>query len=237
MIINADNLRRECAPFGVEVDALAAERLDAYAAMLIEWNERMNLTGITEPDAIVTRHFADSASFFAAAQPTDSANIIDIGSGAGFPGMVIKILRPDTAVTLLDATNKRITFLQAVADKLGLHVNALHSRAEEAAADKKYRESFDFATARAVAELRILSEYCLGFVKVGGQFIAMKGQLNDSEIADARSAIKAMGGEIGEITRLSLSDGSERRLLTVKKISHTPTKYPRCSAQIAKKPL
>ncbi len=237
MIINIDNLRAECAPFGIEVDSLAAERFDSYAALLIEWNNRMNLTGITEPDGIVTRHFADSASFFAAAKPRKGASIIDVGSGAGFPGMVIKILRPDMAVTLLDATNKRITFLKAVADELSLEIDAVHGRAEEVAAKAEYRESFDYATARAVAELRVLSEYCLGFVKVGGEFIAMKGQLSGDEISSAQSAIITMGGKSGEISRLTLADGSERQLMNVKKISHTPTKYPRPSAQIAKKPL
>ncbi len=236
MIINADKLKRECATFNIEVDSLAVERLNRYAELLIDWNSRMNLTGITEPDGIVTRHFADSASFFAAASPSQSASIIDVGSGAGFPGMVIKILRPDMQVTLLDATNKRITFLQAVADELSLELNALHGRAEDVAKGA-LRESFDFATARAVAELRVLSEYCLGFVKVGGELVAMKGQLSGDEISAAQSAIITMGGKQGDIHRLTLSDGSERCLLGIKKISHTPTKYPRPSAQISKKPL
>ncbi len=237
MIINADKLRRECAALGIDVDTLAVERLDRYAELLIEWNKRMNLTGITDPDAIVTRHFADSASFFAAANPDNGASVIDVGSGAGFPGMVIKILRPDMAVTLLDATNKRITFLQAVADELGISLCATHARAEDAAVKSDYREKFDFATARAVAELRVICEYCLGFVKIGGEFIAMKGQLSGDEISSAQSAIRTMGGKSDEITHLTLADGSERQLLTVKKISQTPTKYPRPSAQIAKKPL
>ena len=237
MIIDADKLRQECADFGVEVDSLAAERLDKYADLLIEWNKRMNLTGITEPSGIVTRHFADSASFFAAVTPRDGASIIDVGSGAGFPGMVIKILRPDMAVTLLDATNKRITFLQAVADELGIALNAVHGRAEEIASKAEYREAFDYATARAVAELRVLSEYCLGFVKMGGEFVAMKGQLGGDEISSAQSAILTMGGKSGKITRLVLADGSERQLMTVKKISHTPTKYPRKSSRIKQKPL
>ncbi len=237
MIINADKLRSECAAFNIEVDSLAAERLDKYAELLIEWNKRMNLTGITDPDGIVTRHFADSASFFAAAAPADGASIIDVGSGAGFPGMVLKILRPDIKVTLLDATNKRITFLKAVADELSLEIAAMHGRAEEIAAKAEYRESFDYATARAVAELRLLAEYCLGFVKVSGELIAMKGQLSGDEISAAKSAILTMGGKSGDITQLTLSDGSERSLFSVKKISHTPTKYPRPSAQIAKKPL
>ncbi len=237
MIINAEKLRRECADFAVEVDSLAVERFDKYAQLLIEWNKKMNLTGITEPDAVVTRHFADSASFFAAAKPDSSASIIDVGSGAGFPGMVIKILRPDMSVTLLDATNKRISFLQTVAAELGLELDAVHSRAEDAAALPRFRERFDFATARAVAELRVLCEYCLGFVKIGGVLVAMKGQLGEDEIAAAMASIRTMGARAGDITALSLADGSERRLMSIKKISQTPTKYPRPSAQISKKPL
>lgn len=237
MTINTDRLKSEYATLGVEADKIALERFDIYARLLIEWNERMNLTSITEPAAIVTRHFADSASFFAAAVPPHGASLIDVGSGAGFPGMAIKILRPDMEVTLLDATNKRITFLQAVSEQLGLTITALHSRAEDAAAKAAYREHFDYATARAVAELRLLAEYCLGFVKCSGDFIAMKGQLSDDETKSAHNAISIMGGKISGKTALTLADGSERQLLTVKKISHTPTKYPRCSAQISKKPL
>lgn len=237
MLINAEQLKRECAPFGIELDALAIERFDRYANLLVEWNKKINLTAITEPEAIVTRHFADSLSFFLAAQPHDNASLIDVGSGAGFPGMPVKIVRPDMSVTLLDGTNKRITFLSEVARELGLEVNALHSRAEEAAVKADLRESFDFATARAVAELRLLGEYCLGFVKVGGALIAMKGKLSEQEIADAQHCLSVMGGEIDGSHTLLLADSSERTLLTVKKSSQTPTEYPRCSAKIAKKPL
>lgn len=236
-MIDFNKLTAQCAPFGVTPDQMALERLDRYAQLLVEWNQRMNLTAITEPDAIVTRHFADSASFFAAVSPKQGARLIDVGSGAGFPGMVLKILRPDLSVTLLDATNKRITFLSAVAEELGLEIEALHSRAEDAAAKPQYRAAFDFATARAVAELRVLAEYCLGFVKVGGQFVAMKGQLSQEELSAAANALGVMGGKKEAIKSLTLADGSERCLLTVKKISQTPTKYPRCSAQISKKPL
>ena len=236
-MINLDKLKAECALFGIEPDTLALERLDRYAEMLVDWNSRMNLTGITDPDGIVTRHFADSASFFAAVTPKEGARLIDVGSGAGFPGMVLKILRPDMSVTLLDATNKRISFLSAVAEDLGLILEALHSRAEDAAVKPHYREQFDLATARAVADLRILSEYCLGFVKVGGKFIAMKGQPSDDEVKSAGNAIAVMGGKKGDICSLKLADGSERTIYCIEKISHTPTKYPRCSAQMSKKPL
>lgn len=237
MLINAEQLKREAAPFGIELDAVAIERFDSYAKLLVEWNKKINLTAITEPEAIVTRHFADSLSFFSAAKPQDKASLIDIGSGAGFPGMPIKIVRPDMQVTLLDGTNKRITFLSEVARELGLQVNAIHSRAEEAAVKAELREKFDLATARAVAELRLLGEYCLGFVKVGGALIAMKGKLTEQEVADAQHCLSVMGGKIDGSRTLLLADSSERTLLTVKKSSQTPTEYPRCSAKIAKKPL
>lgn len=236
-MINLDKLKFECEPFGVELDSLACERFDTYARLLVEWNEKINLTAITEPDLIVTRHFADSLSFFKAANPQEYASLIDVGSGAGFPGMPIKIARNDMSVTLLDSTNKRIAFLQEVASKLGIEVNAVHSRAEEAAVKPELREQFDFATARAVAQLNVLSEYCLGFVKVGGSFVAMKGKLTDEELTEAKNAISVMGGKIAERTVLELSDSSERSLLTINKISQTPTQYPRCSAKMAKKPL
>lgn len=237
MLINAEQLKRECAPFGIELDAVAIERFDSYAKLLVEWNKKINLTAITEPDAIVTRHFADSLSFFNAAKPQDKASLIDVGSGAGFPGMPIKIVRPDMQVTLLDGTNKRITFLSEVARELGLEVNAIHARAEEAAVKPELRERFDLATARAVAELRLLGEYCLGFVKVGGSLVAMKGKLTEQEVADAQHCLSVMGGKVDGTHTLLLADSSERTLLKVKKSSQTPTGYPRCSAKIAKKPL
>ncbi len=237
MLISPEQLKRECAPFEIELDEVAIERFDAYAQLLVEWNKKMNLTGITEPQAMVTRHFADSLSFFLAAKPRQGASLIDVGSGAGFPGMPIKIVRPDMAITLLDGTNKRIGFLSEVAAQLGLKVNALHARAEEAAVKPELREQFDFATARAVAELRLLGEYCLGFVKVGGELIAMKGRLTEEEIADAENCLRVMGGKIEGSQSLLLADSSERTLLNVRKISQTPTEYPRCSAKIAKKPL
>ena len=237
MIIDIDQLKRECADFGVEIDSLAAERFNSYARILIEWNEKMNLTAITEPSAVVTRHFADSLTFLSAVKPQENARLIDVGSGAGFPGLALKIARPDMDITLLDGTNKRINFLKETASRMGLEVNAVHSRAEEAAVKPEHREKYDFATARAVAALNLLAEYCFGFVKVGGKLVAMKGPNIDAECNDAKAAIKLMGGEICDIMSLSLADGSERCIVTADKIKPTPTGYPRVSAKIAKKPL
>ena len=210
-------------------------KFEQYEQLLRDWSSKMNLVAPSTLNEIQTRHIADSAQL-ADILPRD-VNIADMGSGAGFPGMPIKIVRPDMQVTLLDGTNKRITFLSEVARELGLQVNAIHSRAEEAAVKAELREKFDLATARAVAELRLLGEYCLGFVKVGGALVAMKGKLTEQEVADAQHCLSVMGGKIDGSHTLLLADSSERTLLTVKKSSQTPTEYPRCSAKIAKKPL
>ncbi len=237
MIIDFEQLRRECAAFEVDLDAEMCERFDIYAATLIEWNKVMNLTGITEPAGIVTRHFADSLSFFAAAKPEKGASLIDVGSGAGFPGLALKIARPDMDITLLDGTKKRINFLTETAGRIGLTVNAIHGRAEECAVKPEMREKYDFAAARAVAAMNLLAEYCLAFVKRGGKFIAMKGPSAEEECAAAKTAIETMGGKLCDIRSLCLADGSERLLVRVDKIAATPTGYPRVSAKIAKKPL
>ena len=237
MILDAEQRTRGAAAFGIAVDGEAAERMDAYAALLVEKNKVMNLTAITEPQAMVTRHFVDSLTLLTAVSPQKGARLIDVGSGAGFPGLPVKILRPDLDVTLLDGTKKRVDFLQEVAAALGLAVEAVHARAEEAAVKPDYRETYDFATARAVAELRLLGEYALGFLKVGGTLVAMKGRLSDEEIQAGQTCLAVMGGKPEGCRRLTLADGSERVLYSVKKVSQTPTGYPRPSAKMAKKPL
>lgn len=236
-MIDRDQLKRELAAFGLTPDGAALDRLDEYAGRLVEANRVMNLTAITEPGAIVTRHFADSATLLTTVDPPRGASLIDVGSGAGFPGLVVKILRPDLRVTLLDGTRKRVDFLARTAEALGLTVDAVHARAEEAAVLPQYREKFDFAAARAVAELRLLGEYALGFVKVGGVLVAMKGRLTEEETAAAAHCLSLMGAREEARRALTLADGSERTLLTLRKISHTPTGYPRPSAKMAKKPL
>ncbi len=237
MTINTEQLKKEAAVFSIDLDNETCERFDTYAATLIEWNQKMNLTAITEPSAVVTRHFVDSLTFFAAVDPEAKASLIDVGSGAGFPGLCIKIVRPDMDITLLDGTMKRITFLNEAANRMGLSVNAVHARAEEAAVTPQMREKYDFAVARAVAAMNLLSEYCLGFVKIGGMFVAMKGPSAEQELDAAKGAIKQMGGHGGKIKSLTLADTSERSIITVPKTSHTPTGFPRVSAKIAKKPL
>lgn len=221
----------------IMLDADACRRFDLFAALLVEWNKRMNLTGITDPEEIVRKHFLDSLTFLAYTDVPAHAALIDVGTGAGFPGIPLLIARPDLQVTLLDAQQKRLRFLDAVLMETGLTASLVHLRGEEAGQNPKYREQFDFATARAVASLPVLAEYCLPFVRTGGYFIAMKGRDTAEEQTAARKAVSLLGGEVDKSTHFTLGGVGERDLLFIKKISQTPAKYPRPSAKIAKKPL
>ncbi|MCH5192008.1 MAG: 16S rRNA (guanine(527)-N(7))-methyltransferase RsmG [Oscillospiraceae bacterium] len=222
---------------GVSIDAGAFARLDRFAEMLVETNKSFNLTAITEPDDVTVKHFADSLSVFKFADIPENASIIDVGTGAGFPGLVLKLARPDIRMTFLDSTRKKLGFIESVLSENGLSADIVHMRAEEAARLPKYREKFDFATARAVASLPVLSEYCLPFVKTGGTFISMKSADSTEEIDIAKSAISILGGKIFQNQVFDLVENTPRRIILIKKNSQTPTKYPRPSAQISKKPL
>lgn len=211
------------------------KKFDTYAEMLIDWNTRMNLTAITDANGIAIKHFLDSALLLKYYKIPENARVIDVGTGAGFPGIPLKILREDISLTLLDSLNKRINFLTAVNETLEFSTECIHSRAEDGAKKPELREKFDVATARAVAAMPVLCEYCLPYVKVGGIFAALKGPAED--IDAAKPAIRLLGGEISGTERYLLPNGDERMLIFVKKISHTPTKYPRNSGQIAKKSL
>ena len=213
-----------------------AEKFCKYTELLLEWNEKMNLTAITAPEEIAVKHYLDSLTLLKFVDIPQNARIIDVGTGAGFPSIPLLIARKDIHITMLDGTKKRLNFIDEVVAQLGLNGETLHARAEEAGKSAKYREKFDFATARAVARLNVLSEYCLPFVREGGKFVAMKASVTD-EIEEAQGAIRLLGGKFKEIKEFSLPDGSERRLVVIKKISQTPPKYPRASAQIAKKAL
>lgn len=225
------------APLGVTLSDEAFARLDAFAEQLVETNRQFNLTAITEPADMTVKHFADSLSLFSFADFPQNAKIIDVGTGAGFPGLVLKLARPDLEVTFLDSTRKKLGFIESVLQNAGLSGEILHRRAEEAGQDKAFREQFDFATARAVSDLRNLAEYCLPFVKVGGVFLSMKSAGTDEEIAAAKNALHLLGGKIERDEVFSLAPEMPRRLLFIKKISQTPPKYPRPSAKIAKNPL
>lgn len=236
-MIDKDFLKSKAAEIGIELFPESLDRFDKYAEMLVETNKTLNLTAITEPDEIVTKHFCDCLSLLKEVEIPQGAKLIDVGTGAGFPGVVLLIARPDLKITLMDSTNKRLVFVQSVVDALGLKANVVHSRAEEAGKNPAFREKYDFVTARAVANMQTLSEYCLPFLKVGGLFAAMKGAKASDELSVAKGAIKILGGQVHSAKEFNLFDCGERSILCVKKISQTPSKYPRPSAQIAKKPL
>lgn len=233
-----DILRQKATQSGINLTDNQIESLKCYYELLIEWNEKMNLTAITEPHDVALKHFCDSILLLSYADIPQNSSLIDVGTGAGFPSIPIKIVRPDIKLCLLDSLNKRLVFLKEVVDKLSLsEVKIVHSRAEDGARKADLREKFDFATSRAVAQLNVLSEYCLPYVKVNGAFIAMKGKYSEEEIANSKNAIKTLGGKIVKVDTYSLIDSSERTIINVKKLSKTDKAYPRTSAKIKSKPL
>ncbi len=217
-------------------DELCA-RLDRYAEMLVEWNEKLNLTAITAPDEIVVKHFVDSLLLTSAVELPQGASLIDVGTGAGFPSVPVGLYRPDLKITLLDSLNKRIVFLQELTKALEMPAECVHGRAEDCGQDAKFREKYDIATARAVANLRSLAEYCLPFVKVGGCFAALKGYDIEEELDDARYAISRLGGEIVSVQKFELGEEARRSIILIKKVRQTPPKYPRSAAKMKKSPL
>ena len=237
-MLNKELFYETIKPFEINIDEAAFARLDKFAELLIETNKSFNLTAIKEPDDVTVKHFADCLAIFKYVNIPENVKIIDVGTGAGFPGMVLAIARPDVSVTLLDSLNKRITFLNDVIEKTGIkNAVAVHSRAEEGGRQEQYREKFDFATARAVAPLNVLSEYCLPYVKKGGSFVALKGPAAEEEIQLAKKAVSLLGGGEIEFFSLELADYGARTIIKIKKISQTSAKYPRNSGKIAKQPL
>ena len=226
-------LQSGLAALNLPVEGIPA--LVRYGDLLIETNKVMNLTAITDPEDVATLHFLDSAALLTL-ESFSGKSVVDVGTGAGFPGLPLRVLEPSIRLTLLDSLNKRIQFLETVCRELDLpDVACVHARAEEFAAE--HRETFDLAVSRAVAALPVLSEYCLPLVKVGGRFIAMKGPEADAEAKAAANALKKLGGRYEETRQFTLPDGSARGLVFCKKISQTPTVYPRNGGKIAKKPL
>ncbi len=235
---NINEISPLCEKFGVVITDDIAEKLKLYGSLLIEWNEKINLTAITEPTEVLYKHFYDCILFFKNVDVPKNASVIDVGTGAGFPGMVLKIVRPDLRVTLLDSLNKRIVFLNDVIGKLGLtDIQTVHSRAEEGGRNKNYREKYDIACARAVANLPVLLEYCTPYVKKGGVFVSMKGPSVRDEIALCDNAIKQLSLSEPKIICENLRENESRAFVIFKKISQTPPKYPRNSANISKQPL
>ncbi len=233
-----DILRETSAKYDVEVSDSLGEKLSIYAKELKEWNEKINLTAITDDEGIAIKHFLDCLLVSRVAEFKSGMKIIDVGTGAGFPGLVIAAAYPGVNVTLLDSTGKKLKAVEEIAQAMGVeNVEILHARAEDAGKKAEYREQYDYATARAVAELRVLLEYTLPFVKKGGSFLSLKSIAAKEEIDNASSSLKILGGKIEGINEFTLPGGDKRAIIRVKKISQTSAKYPRPSAQIAKKPL
>ncbi len=210
-----------------------------YDALLVDWNERMNLTAITEPRDVAVKHMVDSLTAYDKALFSGAPTVIDVGTGAGFPGVPLKIFDPSIRLTLMDSLAKRLAFLEAVVEDLGLTgVTCVHARAEDAAHEPQRRERYDIAVSRAVARLPVLLEYTLPFVKKGGHLIALKGRTAEEEATDAKRALKLLGGRLETIRPVTLPGLSDKRaVLTITKIAPTPKAYPRKAGTPAKKPL
>ncbi len=234
--MNKEEFINEVSKLGINLTEEQLNKLDIYAKFLVEYNSHTNLTAITEEDQIYLKHFYDSITLVKAVDLTKINNLIDVGTGAGFPGMVIKILFSNITVTLLDSNNKKISFLEELGNKLNLtNINYYHGRAEEFCL--KNRETFDLVTARAVSNMITLSELCLPLTKLNGYFIPLKGS-NEEEINSSINAIKKLGGNIEEIIKFSLPyEESTRNIIKIKKVNNTPKEYPRRYDKIVKYPL
>lgn len=221
----------------VDVTELQAEQFYTYMKMLQEWNEKINLTAITEPNEVIIKHFIDSITINK--YINENAKVIDVGTGAGFPGIPLSIIRSDIKVTLMDSLNKRIKFLDEVVNDIKLNnVDTIHSRAEELGHNKDFRESFDIATSRAVAPLNVLLEYLMPFVKVGGYCICMKGSNIEDEIKDAKKALQVLSGQIVDIDSFELPETDYgRNIIVIKKTANNSNKYPRKPGTPSKEPL
>lgn len=221
----------------IELSDLQLEQFYNYMNIMLEWNKFMNLTGITEPEEVITKHFIDSLTVLD--KIDKSASIIDVGTGAGFPGIPIKIAFPEVKVVLLDSLNKRIKFLNEVIEKLGLkNIETIHGRAEEYGRNKNHREKYDIAIARAVAPLNILLEYLMPFVKINGRCLCMKGSSSEEEIQNSKNAVKILGGELIETEDFYIPNTDiKRRVIQINKIKETNNKYPRKAGTPSKEPL
>lgn len=236
---NTTQFEKDLENLGVTLSKSQIEQFLKYYEMLMEWNQVMNLTAITEYEDVMKKHFVDSVSLIKAYDVSKESAVIDVGTGAGFPGLALKIAFPKLQVTLLDSLNKRIQFLNAVIEELGLSgVETIHGRAEDFAKPGKLREAFDLCVSRAVANLSTLSEYCLPFVKVGGQFISYKSEKVTEEAAAAGAAIQLLGGSINSQVEFRLPDSDiYRNLFVIDKIKETPKKFPRKAGLPGKEPL
>ena len=236
-MIDYDLLLSEAKKIGVDLGEYGAERFDTYAERLVRWNEHVNLTAIVEPDDIVIKHFIDSLYAMKFVDFKAGQSIADVGTGAGFPGMPLLIANPELSVNFIDSSGKRINFIKDVLSNIGIIATSTHERAEDVGKNPEFREQYDFATARAVAPLNVLCEYCLPLVKVGGRFVSLKGSNGLEEFEAAKNAIMVLGGEIEAAESYVLPNGDGRTIFVIKKISQTPTKYPRKPKKIDTRPL
>ena len=234
-----EELTKAATEYGISLNDTQMAQYNRYFELLVEWNEKINLTAITEPKEVAIKHIIDSITAYDKKIFQKGTTVIDVGTGAGFPGLPLKIFCPEIKLTLMDSLNKRIKFLQTVVEELGLKdVDCIHARAEEGARNKKYREAFDIAVSRAVARLPILCEYCLPFVKKGGYFIALKGMQYNDEAEEAVKAIKVMGGSHTEIRPVKLPELDDKRaVITITKTMPTPKAYPRKAGTPTKNPI
>ena len=235
---NTQQFRADLQALDIKLTEEQIKQFLIYYEMLVEWNQVMNLTAITEYEDVMKKHFIDSISLIKAYDVTKKCSVIDVGTGAGFPGLALKIAYPNMQVTLLDSLNKRIQFLNAVIEKLKLtDIETIHGRAEDFA-KKDYREKFDLCVSRAVANLSTLSEYCLPFVKVGGQFISYKSEKISEEMIAAENAIYLLGGKVKDQVEFQLPNSDiYRNLFIIDKMKQTPKKFPRKAGLPSKEPL
>ncbi|MFT9496806.1 16S rRNA (guanine(527)-N(7))-methyltransferase RsmG [Anaerosolibacter sp.] len=236
---NLDILTEGAGKLGLTLSEKQTEQLIKYKDLLLEWNEKMNLTAITDEKEVMIKHFLDALSCVTVKQMKEDAKIIDVGTGAGFPGIPLKIYFPKLSLTLLDSLNKRINFLKTVCEDIEVkNVQFVHGRAEDVGANKQHREKYDIAVARAVAELNVLSEYCLPFVRVGGYFICQKGPSIHEEIERGKKAIEILGGRIVDRKDISLPFSEiTHNIVIIEKVRNTPTKFPRKAGTPSKNPL
>ena len=232
-------LKESCEEMGVSLDEKQIDQFMQYLSLLLEWNEKMNLTAITEKRDVVLKHFADCLSLVPAVEWKAGMKVIDVGTGAGFPGIPVKIACPEVEMTLLDSLQKRIGFLQEVGSQLGLEgVQYIHSRAEDGGQSAEHREQYDLCVSRAVANLAVLAEFCLPFVKVGGMLAALKGPDAEAELEQAKGALAKLGGKLVKIQDVTIpSTDLSHKLVFIEKTTATPKQYPRKAGKINKNPL
>ena len=234
--MNREIFEKGIIELGFSVSEEKINKFEVFSRLLVEWNEKMNLTAVTDPDGISVKHFLDSIAPLSVFDINENAKVIDVGTGAGFPGVPIKIVREDLDFTFMDSLNKRINFLKEVSENINFKkAEFVHARAEEAGKSKLYREKFDIAVSRAVANLKVLCEYCLPFVKVGGVFAAFKQFEVEEEIDDARAMIGTLGGRIAEIKEVEIPCSDiTRKIVLIEKVKETPAQFPRRANKIKK---